>query len=230
VNCGSGATFGKSWRRAGRATPSHSTLGIEGYSSSRLGIAGRRSVQSVERLVDAPRDVRQERAEVDGGTRLVVGHDGYSQSHGMTHIRTLHLGYDGRGLRGEDVLVALDNNAKKRFDLAFDRSKLKGTAYTVRFHLHPDVDATLDMNGTAVSLALKSGEMWVFQHQGEAKMTLETSVYLEKSRLSPRATKQIVLSGDAMEYSTRVAWSLAKTQETPSAVRDYAMDDVMAVE
>ncbi len=230
VNCGSGATFGKSWRRAGRATPSHSTLGLEGYSSSRLGVAGRRSGQSVERLVDAPRDVRQERAEVDGGTRIVGGHDGYAQSHGFTHIRTLHLGYDGRGLRGEDVLVALDHAAKRRFDLAFDRSKLQGVAYTVRFHLHPDVDAMLDMNGTAVSMALKSGEMWVFQHQGEAEMTLETSVYLEKSRLSPRATKQIVLSGDAMEYSTRVAWSLAKTQETPSAVRDYAMDDVMAVE
>ena len=230
VNCGSGATFGKSWRRAGRATPSHSTLGIEGYSSSRLGVAGRRSGDSVERLVDAPRDVRHERAEVDGGTRLVVGHDGYAHSHGLTHIRTLHLGYDGRGLRGEDVLVALDNAAKKRFDLAFDKSKLRGIAYTIRFHLHPDVDATLDMNATAVSMALKSGEMWVFRHQGEVAMTLESSVYLEKSRLSPRATKQIVLSGHAIEYSTRVAWSLAKTQETPSAVRDYAMDDVMAVE
>ncbi|MGI9391461.1 MAG: heparinase II/III family protein [Boseongicola sp.] len=230
VNCGSGATFGKSWRRAGRATPSHSTLGIEGFSSSRLGVAGRRSGDSVERLVDAPRDVRHERAEVDGGTRLVVGHDGYANSHGLTHIRTLHLGYDGRGLRGEDVLVALDNTAKKRFDLTFDKSKFQGTAYSIRFHLHPDVDATLDMNGSAVSMALKSGEMWVFRHEGEPVMTLESSVYLEKSRLSPRATKQIVLSGHAIEYSTRVAWSLAKTQETPSAVRDYAMDDVMATE
>ena len=60
-------------------------------------------------------------------------------------------------------------------------------------------------------------------------MSLESSVYLEKSRLSPRATKQVVLSGSAMEYSTRVSWSLAKTQETPSAVRDYAMDGVLAV-
>ena len=60
-------------------------------------------------------------------------------------------------------------------------------------------------------------------------MTLEQSVYLEKSRLSPRATKQVVLSGSAMEYSTRVSWSLAKAQETPSAVRDYEMDGLMAV-
>ena len=133
-------------------------------------------------------------------------------------------------MRGEDVLVALDAGAKKKFDLVFDKTKFRGVPFTVRFHLHPDVDATLDMNGTAVSMALKSGEIWIFRVRGEARLTLEQSVYLEKSRLSPRATKQIVLSGAAMEYATRVNWSLAKAQETPSAVRDYAMDDVLAVD
>jgi len=37
VNCGSGASFGQDWRRAGRATPSHSTLVLAGQSSARLG-------------------------------------------------------------------------------------------------------------------------------------------------------------------------------------------------
>ncbi len=230
VNCGSGATFGKSWRRAGRATPSHSTLGLEGYSSSRLGVAGRVSGRAADLLIDIPQDVRFERAEVEGGTRLVVGHDGYLASHGLTHIRTLHLGYDGRSFKGEDSLVALDKASRRRMDIAFDKSKLQGIPFNVRFHLHPDVDATLDMNGTAVSMALKSGEIWIFRQQGEASLTLESSVYLEKSRLTPRATKQVVLTGTAMEYSTRVSWSLAKAQETPSAVRDYAMEDVMAVD
>ena len=115
VNCGSGATFGKSWRRAGRATPSHSTLGIEGLSSSRLGAAGKMTDRASQLLTDAPRDVRFERDDVDGGTRLVVGHDGYLKSHGLTHVRTLHLGYDGRALSGEDTLIAFD---------AFDRKTL----------------------------------------------------------------------------------------------------------
>ena len=230
VNCGSGATFGKSWRRAGRATPSHSTLGIEGLSTSRLGVASDKNDKGPEYLIEAPRDVRFERAEVDGGTRVVVGHDGYLSSHGLTHIRTLHLGYDGRALTGEDLLIARDSAHKRRFDLAFDKSKLQGTQFSIRFHLHPDADATLDMNGTAVSMALKSGEIWIFRYQGEVKLSLESSVYLEKSRLSPRATKQIVLSGHAMEYSTCVVWSVAKAQETPTAVRDYAVEDLMAVE
>jgi uncharacterized heparinase superfamily protein len=230
VNCGSGATFGKNWRRAGRATPSHSTLGIEGFSSSRLGIAGMVSGRAAELLVDAPQDVRYERNEVEGGTRLVVGHDGYVASHGLTHIRTLHLGFDGRALKAEDALVAMSPQDKRVFDVAFDKSKLRGIDYALRFHLHPDVDATLDMNGNAVSMALKSGEIWVFRFQGEVGLALDSSVYLEKSRLSPRATKQIVLSGAAMEYSTRVSWSLSKAQDTPAAVRDYAMEDLLTVE
>ena len=104
VNCGSGATFGKSWRRAGRATPSHSTLGIEGYSSSRLATAGEVSDREAELLIDTPKEVGFERADVEGGTRVVSGHDGYVSTHGLTHIRTLQIGFDGRALRGEDVL------------------------------------------------------------------------------------------------------------------------------
>ncbi|MEM7753269.1 MAG: heparinase II/III family protein [Pseudomonadota bacterium] len=229
VNCGSGATFGRSWRRAGRATPSHSTLGIEGYSSSRLGGAGKLAENEAELLIDTPQEVGFERAEVEGGTRVVVGHDGYVATHGLTHIRTLHVGFDGRALQGEDVLMARTEADERRFDLMFDKSRLKGVPFSIRFHLHPHVDATLDMNGTAVSMALKSSEMWVFRFDGPATLDLESSVYLEKSRLSPRATKQVVLSGHAVEYATRVSWSLAKTQDTPTAVRDYEVEETSSM-
>ncbi len=225
VNCGSGATFGRSWRRAGRATPSHSTLGIEGFSSSRLGTAGKVAENEAELLIEIPQEVGFERAEVEGGTRLVVGHDGYVPTHGLTHVRTLHIGFDGRELRGEDVLMARSDPDKRRFDLMFDKSRLKGIPFTVRFHLHPDVDATLDMNGHAVSMVLKSSEIWVFRFEGPVQLDLDSSVYLEKSRLSPRATKQVVLSGVAVEYATRVSWSLAKTQDTPNAVRDFDLEE-----
>jgi uncharacterized heparinase superfamily protein len=230
VNCGSGGTFGQSWRRAGRATASHSTLGIEGYSSSRLGVAGLVSGRRAELLIDAPRDVRCERAEDEMGTILRMGHDGYLPTHGLTHVRNLQLTFNGRGLSGEDALVALGPEGERLFDLAFVRSKSAGIPFTVRFHLHPDVDAKLDMGGTAVSLALKSGELWIFRSEGDAAMSLDPSVYLEKSRLSPRATRQIVLSGRVVDYATRVSWSLAKAQDTPSHIRDFEMEDRFAPE
>ncbi|WP_170336459.1 heparinase II/III family protein [Ruegeria arenilitoris] len=223
VNCGSGESFGLDWRRAGRATPSHSTLCLDGYSSARLTEPLKGSAH--EALVDAPQDIPHEFEEAFEGTRFMVGHDGYTKVFGLTHARTFELRFDGRELAGEDILLTATDKAKRQFDRAMDSSGLKGIAFDIRFHLHPDVDAAIDLGGAAVSMALKSGEIWVFRHDGVGKLSVEPSVYLEKGRLKPRATKQIVLSGRAMEYATRIRWTLSKAQDTAYAVRDLHRDE-----
>ncbi|MFK7752165.1 MAG: heparinase II/III family protein [Sedimentitalea sp.] len=224
VNCGSGASFGADWRRAGRATPSHSTLCLGGHSSGRLTEPARATAR--EFLVEAPNHVPVELSEMTDGIRFQGGHDGYVPNFGLTHARTLELAFDGRGMAGEDMLLAMEDSAKRQFDKAMDQVALNGIAFDVRFHLHPDVDAALDLGGAAVSMALKSGEIWVFRHDGTCSLTLDPSVYLENGRLKPRATKQIVLSGKAMEYATRIRWTLSKAKETAVAVRDFARDDL----
>ena len=127
-------------------------------------------------------------------------------------------------LAGLERLAATDK-AKRQFDKALDASGLSGIPFDIRFHLHPDVDTAVDLGGAAVSMALKSGEIWVFRYSGMAELSLEPSVYLEKNRLKPRATKQVVLSVRAIEYATHVGWSLAKAQDTPASIRDLERDD-----
>lgn len=224
VNCGSGASFGIEWRRAGRATPSHSTLCLDGYSSARLGEPARGSGR--EALVDGPRRVPIEMSEMDDGVKFQGGHDGYLRGFGLTHARSLELTFDGRGLAGEDMLLAVEEADKRRFDKAMDATVLSGIGFDIRLHLHPEVDATVDLGGAAVSMALKSGEIWVFRHDGACGLRLEPSVYLEKDRLKPRASQQIVLSGRALSYHTRVRWSLSKAQDTAVAVRDLHRDEI----
>lgn len=219
VSCGSGISFGEDWQRAGRATPSHSVLGIEGLSSSRLGpdVTGRQEILlHTPKLVDLKLKTEIDRVSIQ------ASHDGYVASHGLIHMRRLDQRLDGRTLSGDDMLVAVSDKDKLRFDTVMDGINLQGIAYSVRFHLHPDVDATLDLGGTAVSLALKSGEIWVFRHGEGAKLALEASVYLERNRLKPRASKQIVLSAVAIEYANRVTWSLAKAHDTPDNLRDLS--------
>lgn len=224
VNCGSGAQFGETWRRAGRATPSHSTLGIDGASSSRLVHApGARNGQ--EQLTDVPRQVRVQRTDTAEGQGIVVGHDGYVDSHGLTHVRRLSLSRDGRTLTGEDTLGALTEADRDRFLAQLNASRLSGVAYSIRFHLHPDVDARLDLSGSAVSLRLRSGEVWVLRHDGTATLALEPSVYLESGRLKPRGTRQIVLADRVTDFARQIGWTLAKAQDTPQAVRDIARDE-----
>ncbi len=225
VNCGSGGPFGAEWHRAGRATASHSTLSVEGFSSSRLG-GGK---LGPEALSDRAQILALRQSLGPEGAHLVLAHDGWSGTHGLRHQRELTLSPDGRRLTGVDVLAAKSAAERQRFERLMTDGRLAGVDFALRFHLHPDVDAALDLGGTAVSLALKSGEIWVFRYEGAAILALEPSVYLEKGRLRPRSSLQIVLSARTMDLEARIGWTLAKAQDTPLAIRDLDRDDAMVL-
>lgn len=218
VSCGSGGSFGSDWRRAGRATPSHSTLCLGGMSSSRLAKPVKGKITK-EELTGLPQEVRCEFSMLEDGRRLELSHDGYRADHGLTHARIIDVAHDGRSIVGEDYVAAVNEPDKKQF-WGRNEAQSEAVTFNIRFHLHPDVDATVDLSGNAASMVLKSGEVWVFRHDGEATLALEPSVYLESGRLKPRAAQQVVLSSAALDYANRVRWSFAKAQDTPDAVRD----------
>jgi uncharacterized heparinase superfamily protein len=219
VNCGSGAPFGVDWRRAGRATPSHSTLAIEGVSSSRFGL-GAGDVLSDRAAVLTVRQMTTE-----AGKGVHAAHDGWATTHGLSHARDVVLSGDGRTLTGVDTLIALNPQGKARFAQAVTAASPDGVPFSIRFHLHSDANARLVTGGNTVSVALKSGEIWQFCHDGIGHLSLEPSVYLEKGRLRPRPTRQIVLSGHAATGEVCIGWTLAKAQDTPLAIRDLACDE-----
>ena len=225
VSCGAGRSFGEDWRRFGRATASHSTIAIEGYSSARLGAPSRLNGLQHELLIDVPDLVPAELSKTATGAKYEVAHNGYQITHGLTHARTIELSSDGRSLSGEDLLTTLSEADELRFARALSHQP-DGFRFSLRFHLHPEVDASLDLGGAAISMTLKSGEIWVFRHDGTSNLQIEPSVYLENGRLRPRSTQQVVLSGRTMSYATRVRWSLTKAQETPVAVRDLVEDHI----
>ena len=224
VNCGAGVAFGERWRRAGRATPSHSAICIDGVSSSRLAPLG-----GAELLTEGPRDVLAVRAREKGQERLTASHDGWSKTHGLICYRTLTLSADGRALSGNDMLAAGSYEEKRRYHFAIGGTPFGGIPYSVRFHLHPDVAPEYSQNTDTVTLRLRSGEVWAFGYEGAAELTIEPSVYLEQDRIEPRATKQIVLSGRVIDYAARVSWTLAKTVDTPSHLRDVEMAEPVLI-
>lgn len=213
VNCGPGQAFGAEWRRAARATASHSGLGLEGVSSSRLAATG-------EALAHRAQVTASRLTVGTEGTDLYLAHDGWLRSHGLTASRSLTLAHDGRRLSGVDALTAMTAVDRRRFEDAMTTTAMAGGRFAIRFHLHPDVDAELDMGGAAVSMALRSGEIWIFRFTGPAELGLEASAFLEKGRLHPRPCLQIVLRGEARGFETRIGWTLAKAKDTPLAIRD----------
>lgn len=222
VSCGDGRSFGPDWQRAARASASHSTLSLDGYSSARFSGNDR----GQQNLTDGPRKVSCEFRHTAWSRVLSLSHDGYLATHGLEHLRYLDLSADGRVLTGEDMLVASSKADRKRFDDVMARTGADGVPFSLRFHLHPEVDASVDMNGTAVSVVLRSGEVWVFRAEG-LTIAPAPSVYLEKGRLKPRAALQIVLSLRAQTYTSQINWTFQKAQGTPLAVRDTAQHDLL---
>jgi uncharacterized heparinase superfamily protein len=220
VNCGSGLAFGPMWRLAARATECHSALAMDRTSSSRLFPTGE-ALQHRANVATSRMTVGSE------GADIYLAHDGWLQTHGLSCSRSLTLSHDGRRLSGVDSLTALTAEARRRFEDVMARTRMNGAGFAIRFHLHPDVEAGLDEAETAVRLQLRSGEVWNFHVSGMATFGLEPSAYLEKGRLEPRPSTQIVLRGHARSFETRIGWTLAKAKDTPLAIRDLEGADPM---
>jgi hypothetical protein len=91
----------------------------------------------------------------------------------------LELSLDGRRLDCEDILIALDDAAKRRFDARMDDASLSWH----RIPFDPPSTCTPTsmppwrLGGAAVSMALRSGEVWLFRYEGRVGLSLEPSVY-----------------------------------------------------
>ncbi len=179
VNCGAFPAGPPEWRDAARATAAHSTLVIADLSSSELKPDG---------LGRRPVVVEAQRQEANGAHWLEASHDGWKQVFGAVHRRRLYMAESGDDIRGEDAVEAPTPQP-----------------FTVRFHLHPDVNASVQQDGEAVLLRLRAGG-WRLRADG-ARITLEESIYL--GDLEPRRSEQVVLTGYA-DGPQQVKWAISK--------------------
>ena len=137
----------------------------------------------------APCTVEAQRQEANGAHWLEASHDGWKKLFGAVHRRRLYLAESGDDIRGEDAIEAPTPQP-----------------FTLRFHLHPDVNASLQQDGEAVLLRLRSGGGWRLRADG-ARMSLEESIYL--GGLEPRRSEQVVLTGYA-DGPQQVKWAISK--------------------
>jgi len=182
VNCGAYHGPSAAWHAALRTTAAHSTLVVADTPSSEVDGDGR--------LGRRPRAITRERAEEDGNQWIAVTHDGYKRRYGLIHARQVFLASDGEDLRGEDRLTGP-----------------AGQSFVIRFHLHPQVQASLTQDGNAALLRLPSGAGWRLRGQG-AVMSLAESVYLGSGEI--RKSQQIVLEGHVGTQGATVKWAIRR--------------------
>lgn len=197
VNCGTCRLLGEQWNLATRGIGGHTTAHFtrevhdpfltEGIAGKTLG----------PRLIAPEFDVTTRRTDSNDGMWLDGHHNYFALSHGYTALKRLYLSADGMDFRGQDRFVPLTASAPRRQN-----------EYVVRFHLHPDISASLQAGGMACLLITRSGRGWQFRAKGPAGSTLhlEPSIYMGPNGY-PEKTQQIVLAGQA-DDEIGMRWAL----------------------
>ena len=187
VNCGGmrgGAVLPAELVEALRTTAAHSTMVLADSNSTAIHADG-----SLGRGVG---EVELDRQEVEAGSRLEASHDGYARRFGLLHRRQLLLSGDGRELKGDDVL------------LPAGRRRAGSVAFAARFHLAPTIEISPTADGMGALLRIAGGALWQFRCRGGA-LAIEDSLWVDPSG-RPRATLQLVVSGEAPAGGASVTW------------------------
>lgn len=214
VNCGWSPDQPTPWREAVRATAAHSVLTLEETSSARLLPRGWRRDLLGASVAHGPDPVRMRRNEEDLGVWLEATHDGYRKAFELSLRRRIFVAVDGGDLRGEDGLF------RPVEDGAPDDPEAR-LRFAIRFHLHPDVRASLSRDSLSALLVLPNGDGWRFRTDG-GPVRLERSVYLAAGA-PPKRSTQLVIVGEAEPYGggdrppNRVRWAFQRLGQVGGA-------------
>lgn len=188
VNCGTGG--GSQWHQVGRTTAAHSTLTIADTNIRDISEVGPH--RPVTPITSATR------REEGGNVLIEASHESYAGRFGLRHDRAIYMSPDGGEIRGEDAIVAINQIGEQTYP------------YAIRFHLHPQINASLASDGVTVLLRLPHGAGMRFR--ASTPVSLEESVYLG-SAAGARSTQQAVIYGNTKPNDpTTVKWALTLYQ------------------
>ena len=205
VNCGSGANFGLDWRKAGRATQSHSTFCIKGQSSAKLTRSLSYNSKLTEFLSQGPTEVVINKSKVRGGTELTVSHDAYASKFSVNLERKLELSDNGEILIGNDQIAVLLTRDRSK-EISFDDLE-----YEVRFQFHPEVTVQI-LDNDVVNINSKYAGAWILEALNLTP-SIQPSYYFSEGNSSPIPTKQVVFSTKFNDFLKQVRWSFVKSYD-----------------
>jgi len=213
VNCGAMSDERSPLFQAARATAAHSALTINDRSSLRMISPGRLARFIGTPVIGKRINVGSRRTRCDDGILLESGHDGYVERYGLRHERRIFLNHTGNEVRGEDRINRIQRRRNPLIKNTCD-------TFTMRFHLHPDIQPTPTRDGRQIFLILPDKTGWVFSLLS-GKISIDESIYL-LDRPMPAKTRQLVICGEVHDQVT-VKWSFKKV----SAER-ISKEDAMA--
>lgn len=153
--------------------------------------------------LEGPRyHLRARRADAEtGGVLLEMEHDGWKPKYGMRHERRFYVDQQRDELRGEDRLTPLD----QRKDLPV------AAAFSIRFTLHPEVQASLARDRKSILLRGPGGRGWWLRHDARDIVLEDNGTVFQDGQ--PQRTSVVTLRGACrLDAPTRIRWKLSPAE------------------
>lgn len=202
VNCGTPALYDEEESQVWRTSNAHSTAILNEVSSARfenLGSVGR----AIRGQVFSPNiNLEVSRQDTSEASTITAAHSAYVREFGICHQRSLTLDHDGERLYGQEWFTG-PNKSDMRYTT---KDKV-----ALRFHLHPNIKASLAKNGETCLLETRDGDQWRFDSPGFSIQLVESIFF--STLPSPRPTWQIVLHTKAYD-TPEINWALQKIKAT----------------
>ena len=135
--------------------------------------------------------VFSKRYQKNGSEIVFLRHEGYKNKFTATCSRTIEVNRTGK-----NVAILEEIQAFKL--LKFD----------IRIHLNPKVKVSLSLDKNKALLIL-DGQGWDFSFQGNVKLLLEPSIFVEDNG-KVKQTNQLILHGETLEERAEVLWGFTK--------------------
>lgn len=181
VNCGSFKDNTSGWDNLLRSTAAHSSLSINNSDAIELNSHGQ--------FFNKDLNVAFSRQESNGNVWFESEHDGFKKRFNIIHKRQIYLSSTGDDIRGSDEILGSGPGN-----------------FTIRFHFHPSIQATLVQNQSEILMRLQNGTGLRFRVNG-GQLLLEDSIYLGNG-LKARRSYQAVISGNIGHNGSLVKWKL----------------------
>ena len=131
------------------------------------------------------------RYQKDGSEIVFLRHEGYKNKFTATCSRTIEVNRTGKNIA---ILEEIQAFKLLKFD--------------IRIHLNPKVKVSLSLDKNKALLIL-DGQGWDFSFQGNVKLLLEPSIFVEDNG-KVKQTNQLILHGETLEERTEVLWGFTK--------------------
>lgn len=202
VNCGAPEIANDDASQVWRVTNAHSTATLNDTSICRFENPGTAGRGISGQLFSRDLQLEVSRKDANDSTSIIVAHNAYVREFGIRHQRTLTLDSNGERLYGQEWF-----SGPSKGDMRYTtRDKV-----ALRFHLHPDIKASLSTNSETCLLETREGEQWRFDCPGFSVELVESIFFATLP--APRSTWQMVINAKAYD-NPEINWALQKIQAT----------------